>query len=98
MPHLAELITSLHNLRVCGLMAMAPFDADESQLDWLFDRVHEIFQDIRSERSVSPDFCHLSMGMSRDFEIAIRHGATMVRVGTALFEGLPDTMESSEPD
>jgi uncharacterized pyridoxal phosphate-containing UPF0001 family protein len=39
-------------------------------------------------RMLGADFRHLSMGMSNDFEVAVEEGATMVRVGTALFEGL----------
>ena len=87
-PHLLEQIISLPNLRVHGLMAMAPFDADESRLHWVFERVQEIYTDLKTERFIGEDFCHLSMGMSNDFEIAIEHGATMVRIGTALFEGI----------
>ena len=88
LPHLLEQIVSLPHLRVRGLMAMAALDADESRLAWIFDRVREIFADLKDERFLGEEFRHLSMGMSNDFEIAIQHGATMVRIGTALFEGV----------
>jgi uncharacterized pyridoxal phosphate-containing UPF0001 family protein len=86
--HLAEQIVSLPHLRVCGLMTMAPLIDDESRLAWVFERVREIFLDMQDERFTGKEFRHLSMGMSNDFEIAIEQGATMIRVGTALFEGL----------
>jgi len=88
-PHLAEQIVSLPNLRVCGLMAMAPLTEETATIAWTFGRLREIFEDMAGERFLGPEFRHLSMGMSQDFEIAIEQGATMVRVGTALFEGLP---------
>lgn len=86
--HLAEQLTSLESLRLVGVMTMAPFDADEPGLRACFTRLAELFQEIRAEVVRRPDFRHLSMGMSRDFEIAVECGATMVRVGTALFEGV----------
>ena len=87
-PHLVEQVVSLPHLRICGLMAMAPLTDDEPRLAWVFERVREIFTDLQDERFTGQEFRHLSIGMSNDFEIAIEHGATMVRVGTALFEGL----------
>lgn len=90
LPHLIEQIVSLPHLRVRGLMAMAPLDGDESRLAWMFERVREIFADLKDERFLGEEFHHLSMGMSNDFELAIEHGATMVRIGTALFEGVVD--------
>ncbi|MCP4247106.1 MAG: YggS family pyridoxal phosphate-dependent enzyme [bacterium] len=88
--HLVEQIVGLPGLRVCGLMAMAPLDADAEALAWVFGRVREIFVDLCNEPFVGPEFRHLSMGMSNDFEMAIEHGATMVRIGSALFEGVAD--------
>jgi uncharacterized pyridoxal phosphate-containing UPF0001 family protein len=69
-------------------MAMAPLEADASRAAWVFERVREIFVDMREEPFTGPEFRHLSMGMSQDYEVAIEHGATVVRIGTALFEGL----------
>ena len=48
----------------------------------------DVFEDLRGERLAGPAFKELSMGMSADFETAIEAGATMVRIGSALFEGL----------
>jgi pyridoxal phosphate enzyme (YggS family) len=87
-PHLAENIRTLPGLRVVGLMTMAPMVEDPEEVRQHFARLHEVFEDMRSERVVGPEFRELSMGMSNDFEIAIEEGATMVRVGSALFEGM----------
>jgi hypothetical protein len=65
------------NIRVGGLMTMAPFTEDERL-------VREVFRNLYN-LSVSNKLPIISMGMSSDFEIAIEEGATEVRVGTALF-------------
>ncbi len=93
-PHLAEQLVSLENLRVCGLMAMAPLAGEADQVEWTFARTREIFEDMLKDRALQPHFRHLSMGMSQDFEQAIERGSTMVRVGSALFEGI----ELEKPD
>jgi PLP dependent protein len=87
-PHLAEHIRSLPGIRVIGLMTMAPFAEDPEESRQPFARLREVFEDVRSEAVVGPEFRELSMGMSNDFEIAIEEGATMVRIGSALFEGV----------
>ena len=88
--HLAEQIVSLPQLRVCGLMTMAPLTDDTKRIAWTFERLAEIFEDLNKERFIGREFRHLSMGMTNDFEIAIEHGATMVRIGSALFDGIAD--------
>jgi hypothetical protein len=70
-------------------MTMAPMTDDVAAQRDAFRRLREVFEDIVSEGVGSDDFRHLSMGMSNDFETAIEEGATIIRVGTALFEGLP---------
>ncbi|MCK6482944.1 MAG: YggS family pyridoxal phosphate-dependent enzyme [Phycisphaerae bacterium] len=86
--HIAEHLRGLEGIRLCGLMTMAPLDATPDEIRLYFDRLRELFEDMRSEKVVGPDFTHLSMGMSSDFTIAIEAGATMIRLGHALFEGL----------
>lgn len=86
--HLAEHFDILSGVRLCGLMTMAPLDATPVEVRLAFDRLRDIFEDMRGERHVGPEFRHLSMGMSGDFEAAIEAGATMVRIGSLLFEGL----------
>ncbi|MCL1595450.1 MAG: YggS family pyridoxal phosphate-dependent enzyme [Actinomycetia bacterium] len=69
---------------VRGVMAIPPFANDpESTARW-FATLREIFDHYREERT-SIDIC--SMGMSNDYEVAIREGATIIRVGRAIFEG-----------
>jgi len=86
--HLAEHIIELPGIRVVGLMTMAPLDEAPEASRPHFARLREVFEDVKSERIVGPEFRELSMGMSGDFEIAIEEGATMIRVGRALFEGV----------
>lgn len=86
--HLVEQVNSLPNLRLEGLMAMAPLTEDESVIRNCFERVRELYEEIHAERVAGPAFKTLSLGMTNDFEIAIEYGATIVRIGTALFEGI----------
>lgn len=72
------------NIRIKGLMGMAPFGKPEEARP-SFRKLAQLQQDIITETSLNPSI--LSMGMSNDFEIAIEEGATLIRVGTALFEG-----------
>ena len=86
--HLAEQVCSLKNIELRGLMAMGPLTDDESMIRHTFHRVRELFDEIVGERLAGPAFTELSIGMSNDFECAIEVGATYVRIGTALFEGI----------
>ena len=71
--------------RVCGLMLMPPWNDDPEAVRPFFRRLREL-RDTLQDQGVDPDALReLSMGMSHDFEVAIEEGATMVRVGTALF-------------
>jgi pyridoxal phosphate enzyme (YggS family) len=77
--------TSLRMARVVGLMLLPPYFDDPEQARPYFQRLGQLRQDLAS-RGVPGDMLReLSMGMSHDFEIAIAEGATMVRVGTAIF-------------
>ena len=87
-PHLAEQIASLPGIRLRGLMTMAPLDADARTLENAFSRVGELFDEMRKECRMGDVFDTFSAGMSGDFEIAVQCGATMVRVGSALLEGI----------
>lgn len=89
--HLAEQIDSMEHLQLVGLMTMAPLEAGESQIRHVFARTREIFEEMRWHKiGGGSAFRHLSMGMSHDYEAAIQEGATMVRIGTALFGGKAD--------
>ena len=83
---LAEQIQTLPNLKIIGLMTMAPLSDDMDICRFCFERLSELFRELRGEKMVGPEFRHLSMGMSHDYIPAIEQGATMIRIGSALFE------------
>jgi len=76
----------LQNVRVCGLMTMAPQGCREF-IEQTFDGLAETAARIRAElpQEYRTSFCELSMGMSEDWKYAIPRGATMIRVGRAIF-------------
>lgn len=95
--HLAEQIDSMPHLQILGLMSMAPFTEDKKTVRHCFTRTREIFEELKWHKIGGASMKHLSMGMSHDFELAIEEGATMVRVGTALFGGkIQDHQEDEE--
>jgi hypothetical protein len=73
------------NLRVKGLMTIAPFEKNPEDVRWVFRELYKIFVDIHKENIDNIDMKFLSMGMSNDFEVAIEEGANIVRIGTAIF-------------
>ncbi|MBR1749635.1 MAG: YggS family pyridoxal phosphate-dependent enzyme [Ruminococcus sp.] len=78
---LVKEISALENIKIRGLMAIPPIGAGED----VFERMHELFDEVRetAPKNVSMDI--LSMGMSGDYEVAIKHGSNLVRIGTKLF-------------
>jgi pyridoxal phosphate enzyme (YggS family) len=94
--HLAEQLDSMPHLQLVGLMTMAAADADEKAIRHTFARTREIFEEIKWNKIGGAGFKHLSMGMTHDFEIAIEEGATMVRIGSALFGVRPEGVEEEE--
>lgn len=71
----------LENVRIKGLMAIPPVGCDED----MFDRMHSIFLRVKERSVPNVSMEILSMGMSGDYELAIKHGSNLVRIGTALF-------------
>lgn len=70
-----------------GLMAMASLTESTAQIRAEFKQVRALFEELREAYfQGDPNFCELSMGMSGDWQIALEEGATLVRIGTALFE------------
>ena len=84
--HLAELISTLRNIRAVGLMTMAPIVKDPEQARPAFVRLREMFEEMRHEKIGGEVFRHLSMGMSQDYTVAVEEGATLLRIGSALFQ------------
>lgn len=85
--HLAEQIETLPNLKLIGLMTMAPLTRNKDIVRACFVRARELFVEMRGEKIVGPEFTELSMGMSSDYELAIEEGATILRIGSAIFAG-----------
>ena len=82
---LCEQVSKLANLELRGLMAVPPFLDDAEQVRPFFRQLRRLRDEARQTGIVGEQFADLSMGMSNDFEVAIEEGATLVRVGTALF-------------
>jgi PLP dependent protein len=83
LPRLADKVASCPHLRACGLMTIARLGASEVELRGTFATLRGLLEKVRSAHP--GDWSHLSMGMSDDYEYAIEEGATMVRLGRALF-------------
>ncbi len=77
LPQAAEEIAHLPRLEVKGLMTIAPMVADTEEVRPIFQRLRQLRDELGLE--------HLSMGMTDDFEVAVEEGATMVRIGRAIF-------------
>ena len=82
---IVEAGSSLRAARVTGLMLIPPWNEDQEQTRPWFVRLRELRDSWVAEGVPGPSLAQLSMGMSHDFEAAIEEGATMVRVGTAIF-------------
>jgi pyridoxal phosphate enzyme, YggS family len=80
---LVKKVLTTEKLRLRGLMTMAPYSDDPEDARPHFRRLRELRDSCRSRFNI--ELPHLSMGMTGDFEVAIEEGATLVRIGTALF-------------
>jgi pyridoxal phosphate enzyme (YggS family) len=83
--HLAGLVCTLKNVRLVGLMTMGPLSENPEDARPAFVRLRELFEDIRHDGVGGDAFRELSMGMSHDFDVAVEEGATVLRIGSALF-------------
>lgn len=84
-PELARQLSAFDTLNVTGLMTVAVNSPDPRQVAGCFQRMQDLQARLRQEAGGTSPWNELSMGMSGDFEEAIAHGATVVRVGTAIF-------------
>lgn len=89
-------LNALPRLEIHGLMTIAPWSPEP-------EKVRPVFHSLRTlkeqcEQHLGAPLAHLSMGMSGDFEVAIEEGATIVRVGTALFGARPRPVRIVNPD
>jgi hypothetical protein len=89
LPLAVEAIVTLPGLRLQGLMTMAPITENPESVRPVFARLHALKDDM-TRRYPAVSWRHLSMGMSDDFEVAIEEGATLVRIGRAIFGERPE--------
>jgi PLP dependent protein len=82
-----ERINALRKIEIHGLMTIAPYSPEPEKARPIFRRLRELRE--ASEQILGAPLTHLSMGMTGDFDIAIEEGATMIRIGSALFGPRP---------
>ena len=81
-----DAIKEYDKIELVGLMTMAPFEADQAELDEIFSKTHALQKELSEGGLARMSFSELSMGMSGDYKEAIAHGSTFVRIGTAFFK------------
>ena len=82
---LIEEAAAMKNVRIRGLMTMAPLMAEEAELRKVFSDLHKLSVDIDSKKYDNVSMEYLSMGMSGDYAVAVEEGATIIRPGRSLF-------------
>ena len=85
LPQLVETVQQLERLKLIGLMTLPPFFEDPKQARPYFRRLRELRDELGRKGAFGEHTGELSMGMTNDFAVAIEEGATMVRIGTAIF-------------
>lgn len=85
LPELIRHVSTLKNVRVCGLMNIAPFVEDPETLRADFKTMKRLFDGLNTYGAANIIPMYLSMGMSSDYAVAISEGANMVRIGTSIF-------------
>lgn len=75
----------LTSISICGLMGMATFTDNKTQIREEFKRLKELFDSVKNTNPLGNHFKEISMGMTNDYEIAMEEGSTLIRVGSAIF-------------
>ena len=83
-PGFLDAVQDLPGIEICGLMTMAPYEEDPERTRPVFRSLRQLRDEMARSRPYL-NLEHLSMGMTNDFEVAVEEGATMVRIGSALF-------------
>jgi uncharacterized pyridoxal phosphate-containing UPF0001 family protein len=81
-------VIAAKHVQVNGLMTMAAYSSDPEAARATFADLRNLRDELRGRSPAAITLPHLSMGMSGDFEVAVEEGATLVRVGSTLWEGL----------
>ena len=96
LPGAAQEILRLEHLNLRGLMTVAPYAADPESVRGVFRRLRDLRDACQRLARDRTELSELSMGMSQDFAVAIEEGATIVRIGTALFGRRPAIQQTKE--
>ena len=80
-----DLFPTLKNISICGVMGMATFSNDQDLVLNEFGSLNKIFTKLATHPSITNAFKTISMGMSNDYELAVRKGSNMVRIGSKIF-------------
>ncbi|MGT2771739.1 YggS family pyridoxal phosphate-dependent enzyme [Streptococcus marimammalium] len=83
--HVLSVLSDYDKIIIIGLMTMAPIDASDEELEHIFKKTNQIRMTYKNRKIKNMPLTDLSMGMSRDYKIAIQNGSTFVRIGTAFF-------------
>ncbi|NLY77326.1 MAG: YggS family pyridoxal phosphate-dependent enzyme [Tissierellia bacterium] len=78
-------VMEFDNLRIKGLMTIAPFVEDPEDIRWVFRDLRKLSENIARMNLKNVEMKYLSMGMTNDYQVAIEEGANMIRIGTGLF-------------
>lgn len=78
-------LEQFNNIKICGLMTVAPYCNNPEDIRWVFKKMKEKYDNISTLHFKNVEMKYLSMGMTNDFEIAIEEGANIVRIGTGFF-------------
>ncbi|MGF7057305.1 hypothetical protein HNR33_000972 [Brassicibacter mesophilus] len=80
-----EKIIKFENIRIKGLMTIAPYTDEPEEVRFVFKQLRNLFDEISLKNYKNVDMKYLSMGMTNDYQIALEEGANMIRIGTGIF-------------
>lgn len=78
-------VEGFENIRIVGLMTVAPFAEDKEEVRWVFKEMKRLYDTVSSMSIKNVEMKFLSMGMTNDYDVAIEEGANIIRIGTAIF-------------
>lgn len=79
------LLEKYAHIEVAGIMAVMPNLGDTPELHGLYEKLHRLFEEAKTVKTANADIKYLSAGMSNDYQIALQHGANIIRLGRTLF-------------
>jgi pyridoxal phosphate enzyme (YggS family) len=96
-PEILAAAQGMRHIRVAGMMILPPYDSDPERSRPRFRELAEMARELEGRGFESVSLRELSMGMSEDFEVAIEEGATLIRIGRALFGERPAAGKKEQP-